>query len=388
MLDAHAFNVFLEKSGIDFYSGVPCSLLGALMQSVETNNNYIGATIEGEALALSAGAWLAGKKPAVFLQNSGLGNLVNTITSLNIPFGIPALLVIGWRGMPGVKDEPQHETMGAITPQLLDMMGIPYHILPDEMPEALTTAEKAIDCMLEKRIPVALLVKPKTFIGAQHVTKPVHVSDTQNQQPQPSNTTIYGIPIATLPSRFETLTAFTGTVPADAAVVATTGKCGRELFSINDSAQHLYMVGAMGSASAVGLGIALNNKKSVFILDGDGAALMRLGTFALIGREAPENLIHILLDNGTHDSTGGQKTGSEAIDFCSIAHACGYASTAKAWGKEGFDQAVAAANFERGPHFIHVPIKSGSHANLLRPTVTPRDVATRFSAFLSKRNSL
>ena len=169
-----------------------------------------------------------------------------------------------------------------------------------------------------------------------------------------------------------------------AAVIATTGKCGRELFTLADRKQHLYQVGSMGCASAMALGVALNVDRPVVVLDGDGAALMKLGTLATVGAEAPPGLIHIVLDNGVHDSTGGQPTVSESVDFADVAIACGYAQAARTDDLKGFETAFDVAVSAPGPHLIHARIAPGSMAELGRPTVTPEAVARRFQAFLAE----
>ena len=165
--------------------------------------------------------------------------------------------------------------------------------------------------------------------------------------------------------------------------MATTGKCGRELFTLADRPQHLYQVGSMGCASAMGLGVALHTPRPVVVLDGDGAALMKLGNLATIGSRAPANLVHVVLDNGVHDSTGGQATVSPNVDFAAVALACGYASGASADSLAGFERALAATHTEPGPHLIHVRIAPGSLANLGRPTIKPPEVARRFRQFLT-----
>jgi phosphonopyruvate decarboxylase len=184
-----------------------------------------------------------------------------------------------------------------------------------------------------------------------------------------------------LPRRFDALERLLALAP-DAAIVATTGKCGRELFTLEDREQHIYQVGSMGCASAMGLGVALNTKRSVVVLDGDGAALMKMGNLATIGAQNPENLIHIVFDNGVHDSTGGQATVSAGVDFARVALACGYASAATVDDIAGFEASVVAAQKAPGPHFIRIRVQPGSIKNLGRPTVSPYDVARRFRGFL------
>jgi phosphonopyruvate decarboxylase len=173
-------------------------------------------------------------------------------------------------------------------------------------------------------------------------------------------------------------------VDDDTGIIATTGKCGRELFTIADRPQHLYQVGSMGGATGMGLGVALNTERPIVVLDGDGAALMKLGTFATVGAYAPRNLIHIVLDNGVHDSTGGQATVSASVDFAAVALACGYAWAASANTLDGFEAALMAAQEGPKPALIHMRIAPGSMAKLGRPTITPGDVARRFKTFLAQ----
>ena len=185
------------------------------------------------------------------------------------------------------------------------------------------------------------------------------------------------------PARVAVLERVLAVAPAAAAIIATTGKTGRELFTLADRAQHLYQVGSMGCASAMGLGLALNTARPVVVLDGDGAALMHMGNLATIGACGPGNLVHILLDNGVHDSTGGQATVSSSVDFAAVARGCGYRRTWSCDDLAGFGQAVAAAFAGDGPALVHIRIAPGSIADLGRPTVTPAAVAQRFKAFLA-----
>ena len=379
MLDPQNFINALDDHGVSFYAGVPCSFLKGPMSLLANRRNYVGATIETDALALCAGAWLAGKKTAVFCQNSGLGNLISPLSSLNAPFSIPTLLVIGWRGKPGDRDEPQHMLMGNTTQQILAAMGVASFELPKTASEAKHTLDKAFTLMEQTGKSAALLVSPRTFEAGGTASQPGAVK---------SKAMGCGVVVSDLktdadrPGRYEVLKALSAQMPENAAVIATTGKCGRELYSTGDKNQHFYMVGSMGSASAIGLGAALNTARPVAVLDGDGAALMRLGTMATIGRISPTNLIHIILDNQAHDSTGGQPTGSETINFSAVAGACNYASATSC-----DDILTAGKTLEKclatsGPHLLHIRIEPGSLAGLGRPTIHPHEVARRFQAFL------
>lgn len=188
-------------------------------------------------------------------------------------------------------------------------------------------------------------------------------------------------------SRYRTLECVLETVSDDTAIIATTGKCGRELFTINDRPQHLYQVGSMGGASGMALGVALNTEKPVIVLDGDGALLMKMGSLATIGAYAPKNLLHIVLDNGVHDSTGGQATVSPHVDFAAVALACGYRRAATANSIEGFQIALGSSlgspQMQEGPTLIHAKITPGSLDKLGRPTIKPADVARRFQEFVT-----
>jgi phosphonopyruvate decarboxylase len=324
---------------------------------------------------MAAGAWLAGRKTVVMCQNSGLGNAVNPLTSLSVPFRIPTLLVVTWRGQPGIGDEPQHELMGQITDRLLDAMRIPHRPFPgarEDVEPALALAEAEMD---RSELPFGLVMASDAVRDDGLDEKP--------PDPRPPGVRrdlrVHG----PRPTRVQVLERFLGVAPPRAGVIVTTGKSGRELFTLADRPQHLYQVGSMGCASAMGLGVALHTPRPVIVLDGDGAALMKLGNLATIGSRAPANLVHVVLDNGVHDSTGGQATVASNVDFAAVALACGYASGASADSLAGFEQALGAAGESPGPHLIHARIAPGSLAKLGRPTVTPPEVARRFRRFLA-----
>jgi phosphonopyruvate decarboxylase len=366
----------LAARGLDFVAGVPCSFLTPLINRVIASPRlrYVGATSEGEAVAISAGAALAGRRSAVIFQNSGLGNAVNPLSSLNTPFKIPSLIVTTWRGQPGLRDEPQHELMGRITQQLLDLLEIPhapFPSAPDEVKERLDTAFAHMD---DKGLPFALVMR-----DGDVAAEPV---DAKAQPARPLGTNWRSELGGERPTRRDVLEAFLD-LETDAAVIASTGKCGRELFTLADRPQHLYQIGSMGGASALGLGVALNSRRRVVVLDGDGAALMKLGNLATIGAYRPDNLVHVVLDNGVHDSTGGQPTVSPSVHFADIAIACGYAWAGACDHLQGFVDGYKQALRAEGPALLHVRIAPGSMPSLGRPTLAPPEVAARFRAYLA-----
>ena len=379
MIAADAFLQPAQERGFSFYTGVPCSFLTPLINRVISDPalNYVGAASEGEAVAVAAGAWLAGRRTVVMCQNSGLGNTVNPLTSLNHPFRIPTLLIVTWRGQPGLKDEPQHELMGGAMGSLLDAIAVGHAGFPRETEAVPTTLDRVERAMAADDLPFALVMEKGSVHddGLDQSGQPIRPRGQIEDLRQDGER----------PARIDLLRCVQTLVPAEAAVVATTGKTGRELFTLEDRLQQFYQVGSMGCASAMGLGIALNTARPVLVLDGDGAALMKLGIMATIGAYAPGNLIHVLLDNGVHDSTGGQATVSPNVDFAGVAKACGYPCAYRCNSEAGFARALEAA-FIQGPKpaLIHAQIAPGSLAELGRPTVSPRDVARRFRAFIAE----
>lgn len=377
MISAKAFLNAAQEYGFRFYTGVPCSFLTPLINQAisSTTTDYLGATSEGEAVAIAAGAWLAGKQSVVMCQNSGLGNMINPLTSLNFAFRIPSLLICTWRGQPGLNDEPQHELMGQVMQDLLSTIQIRHCRFPIEAAVIKTALDTATESMVKSNLPFALLMEKGS------------VRDEGLEQPKQKQLELGIYEEWTRgrvrPTRVKTLERFLGLVPQDAAIIATTGKCGRELFALADREQHFYQVGAMGCVSAIGLGVALNSDHRVIVLDGDGAALMKMGNFATIGASAPQKMIHIVLDNGVHDSTGGQPTVSATVNFASVAIACGYRHAVICDDLDRFEAAFSTALAEPGPHLIHMQIAPGSMAKLGRPTVTPYNVARRFRGFLN-----
>ena len=377
MITADAFIDAASRQGFDVYTGVPCSYLTPLINGVLSDRRlaYVGAASEGEAVAIAAGAWLAGRRTVVMCQNSGLGNAVNPLTSLNAPFRIPTLFVTTWRGRPGEPDEPQHEVMGQITQDLIGLIGLEQAAFPSDPADLAPAFAHAVERMAATELPFAWVMRKGD------------VADTPLDQPPASRPAPGRREDFTAggarPARAAVLERFLALTDDATAVVATTGKCGRELFTLADRPQHLYQVGSMGGASGMALGVALNTPRRVVVLDGDGAALMKLGTFATIGACSPSNLIHVLLDNGVHDSTGGQATVSASVDFAGVALACGYRFAATCDELDGFEAAWRAAVAAGGPALLHARIAAGSMNSLGRPTVKPAEVARRFKTFLA-----
>ncbi len=377
MVEAESFLAAARDRGFDFYTDVPCSFLTPLINRAigDPATHYGGATSEGEAVGIAAGAWLAGRATVVMCQNSGLGNAINPLTSLNRPFRIPTLMIVTLRGEPGLGDEPQHELMGRITTRLLDDIGVPSAGFPDHEGAIAPGLDAARATMAETDLPYALVLRKGAVAEAPldeapPVTRPVGQHRDLSEG-------------SARPTRFAALRRVLDLVPDEAALIATTGKCGRELFTLADRPQHLYQVGSMGCAGAMGLGVALNARRPVVVLDGDGAALMKLGALATIGAQGPENLVHLVLDNGIHDSTGGQATVSANVDFARVALACGYRRAAACDSIEGLARALSESLAAPGPALVHLRIAPGSIEKLGRPTISPPEVARRFRAFLA-----
>lgn len=364
----------LVDRGITAVTGVPCSYLTPVINRAISDPavRYLPAAQEGDAAALAAGAWLGGGLGCVISQNSGLGNMVNPITSLLQASRIPALLMVTWRGQPGLPDEPQHELMGEITPALVDLMRIDRSLLPAD-PQALAHTLDLAWAQLRQRRSYAVLIERDTVAPeALHEPVPVAVAGT-----------VHGRGAGQPPARMAALERLLAAAGEQSAIVSTTGKTSRELYTIADREQHFYLVGAMGAAGPVGLGVALHTPRPVIVVDGDGAVLMRLGSLAMAGAFAPRNLVHVVLDNGVHDSTGGQRTLAGCVDLPSVAAACGYRAVYRCAGLDGLDAALAeATGAGAGPSLVYLPVQPGSVSGLGRPKVAPSQVAQRFREFV------
>lgn len=384
MMTVSDFLSICKRHGYTLFSGTPCSYLKPLINAVmdDPDIRFLTAFNEGDAVAMVCGTWIHGQKGVVMFQNSGLGNAVNALTSLAYPFRIPMLLVVTLRGEPGgPPDEPQHELMGRITTDLLELMGIPWSDMPDN-PRELPPLFQRMDQEIIGCGRSFALVMRKGRITEQELKTPRRLQAIGKREFMFSED--LRLDYEQRFTRTDAIKTFLTHKQKKDLVIATTGKTGRELYTLEDSPQHLYMVGSMGSASSFGLGMALTLKQHrIVILDGDGALLMRLGNLANIGVYQPDNLLHILLDNEAHDSTGGQDTLSRTLSLAMVAQACGYQSVHATDCLEMLDRILLTdKGHNKGPVFVHFRIQKGSPKNLGRPKIKPFQVKERMMQFL------
>lgn len=362
MISPKFFIDTLKESGIDFFAGVPDSLLknicAYIADNIDDKHNIIAAN-EGGAIALAAGYHLAtGKVGCVYMQNSGEGNVINPLASLTDKevYHIPVLLLIGWRGRPGIHDEPQHVKQGKITTGLLNVMGINYEVLSKEEEIASKQIAKAIQSINETGEAFALVVEKDTF-------------DTYALQNVVKNELTM--------SREEAIQTVTETLSDDDIIVSTTGMISRELFEFREQMQKghgndFLTVGSMGHASQIALGIALQKPdRKIFCYEGDGAVLMHLGSMAITASKRPQNFYHIVFNNGAHDSVGGQSTVALDIDLPAIAKAVGYASICSVDNLADLQVALRGFKNLPAPALLEVKVKKGNRKDLGRPTTTP-----------------
>ena len=358
----------LKEHGIDFYAGVPDSLLKNICAYITDNlpkEQNIIAPNEGGAMGIAAGYHLAtGQIPVVYMQNSGEGNIINPLASLTDKevYNIPVLLVIGWRGRPGVKDEPQHVKQGKVTTGLLNTMGINYAILPKDEEGAAKQIKMAADYMKATNECYALVIEKDTFedYKLQHAETP---------------TAITGEPLTM--GREEAIRQVAASIEDNACIVSTTGMISRELFEARTAwnqghERDFLTVGSMGHASQIALGIALQKpERRVYCFDGDGASIMHMGNMAITASMKCKNYVHVVFNNGAHDSVGGQPTVGLKIDLCAVAKAVGYEATYSVTTPDALSDALEAISLVDGPILLQVCVKKGNRKDLGRPTTTP-----------------
>jgi phosphonopyruvate decarboxylase len=374
MIRPEFFIESLREKGIDCFAGVPDSLLKNICAYItdhfDAAHNIIAAN-EGAAVGLAAGHYLATGQPAcVYMQNSGEGNIINPLASLTDQevYNIPVLLLIGWRGRPGVHDEPQHVKQGKITTGLLNVMGVNYEVLSKEEDKAAKQIDKAAKALANKEV-FALVIEKDTF------------EDYKFQ-----NVEVYDLTM----SREEAIQTVAAALGEKDCIVSTTGMISRELFeyraAMNQGHERDFLtVGSMGHASQIALGIALAQpERRVWCFDGDGAAIMHMGSMAIVANKAPKNYVHVVFNNGAHDSVGGQPTVGLNIDLPAVAKAVGYNANYSVDSKAKLDSLLAKVNSFESPALLEIKVKKGNRKDLGRPTTTPIQNKEALMQFLKK----
>lgn len=360
----------LRGHGIQLFAGVPDSLLASLCAYIDDHaapGEHLITANEGNAVAVAAGYHLAtGRTAAVYLQNSGLGNTVNPLTSILDAdvYRVPLLLIVGWRGEPGVHDEPQHVKQGRISRQQLEVLDVPHWVV-DATTDPAAVIRAAVEELRRRGSPVALLVRQGSF------------ADYTRRKREDGGATL---------GREEALQEILALCDPRDLVVATTGKTSREVFSIRqqrgEPMRDFLTVGGMGHTASIALGVALGAPtRRVMCLDGDGSLLMHLGAVPVIGDVAPRNLVHVLLNNAAHESVGGQRTVAGCVDFAAIARACGYLGYLCAASREEIRAAWPGLAAQPGPVLFEIKIKVGSRKDLGRPTSLPQENKAAFMKF-------
>ena len=373
MIDPRKFVECLQSNSVEFYTGVPDSLLKefcACLEQVPQAGRHVISANEGGAVALALGYHLAtGKVPLVYLQNSGLGNIINPLLSLADAevYSIPLLLVIGWRGETGVHDEPQHKKQGRVMLAMLDAMEIPYCILGPEVNEAEGALSDALAYVQKHNAPFALVIKKGTFGAFTGDKRKTEIFELTRE--------------AAIQQVLEHL-------DERDVVVSTTGMASREVYEyrMNKGQGHerdFLTVGGMGHASQIALGVALQRpSRSVYCLDGDGAVLMHMGALPITGTLKPENFKHIVFNNGAHDSVGGQPTVGLEIEILEIAKACGYQLVVQAQTPQEVQAGLRELKRSKVPCLLEIRIRRGARKDLGRPATTPVENKSAFMAFV------
>ena len=379
MIKPSTFYDLLIKNGTDFFAGVPDSLLKNFCAYVTDNapaEKHIISANEGSATALASGYHFAtGKIPLIYMQNSGEGNMINPLLSLVDPdvYSVPLLILIGWRGEPGVHDEPQHVKQGKVTCALLDAMQVPYEVLTDDEANLPPQLEKAYSYIKKNSTPYALVIRKGTF--DEYIL--------QNN-----------IKVEAEMKREEAIEKIMLAASDRTAFISTTGMASRELYELRDKhgmshERDFLTVGSMGHASQIALVIAMQKSdRPIFCIDGDGATIMQMGGLATVGTRKPKNLVHFVMNNGAHDSVGGQPTVGLQIDIPAIAKACGYEKVFSVATKAELDDVLSQIKsvFESGENaltFIEVKVSKGARKDLGRPKSTPIENKKALMEFLN-----
>lgn len=375
MISGREFADGLRDHGFDFFAGVPCSLIEDLIAVLERGEHgpYVSAVREDAAVGVAAGAWFGGRSPVVLMQNSGLGTSLNALASLSLMYGLPALLVVTWRGYEG-KDAPEHLLTGEITPKLLNLLGVPYRVLAAGSLDA--DLGWAAQEMRRRMQPVALVVPPKVVeTGKVHAGAEAGAAARTMPAPRTSDAVLG-------PAAMSRLTALGIALKAigEAPVLHANGYICRESFSVADRPQSFYMIGSMGLAPAIALGLSLAKpKRRAVVFDGDGNLLMNLGILPMIGAQRPPRLLHLVFDNEVYGSTGNQASPSRAVRLDRLAAAAGFASAEAVSDPAALEAALNAALAAPGPHFVLAKVTT-EESDVPRIPYTPAALRDRFRA--------
>ncbi len=382
MIEALAFLEEIKKYKIGFFSGVPCSLLKPIINQVISDDNlyYVTAASEGEAIGIATGSGLTGRTGVVMLQNSGLGNIVNPITSLTNIYKIPCLLIISHRGDPKAKEDAvQHKIMGKITEDLLDLLGIYKQDFPLKTNQIKPALKRAFSSMKENSLPSAFILRRDNFKSCNSCYQNKNSKITFGKVIKNAE-----IPRILL-SRKKAISEIASVINREDLVVSATGMISRELFCTYDRPGNFYMQGSMGTTAAIGLGVALNHpKRKVIIMDGDGSVLMRMGSLATVGYHQPSRYIHIVLDNACYDTTGGQKSTSNTLSFPHLAVYAGYRRAVTVYSLKTMLKYFNQFQKEKGPSMLHVKIRKTANRKSKRPTLSPEEIRDRFMGMFKK----
>jgi phosphonopyruvate decarboxylase len=375
MINTETVGKYLQTNGYGFFAGVPCSYLKPLINYAESNCYYVASSNEGDAVASAVGATIAGKKSVVMFQNSGLGNAVSPLSSLAHLFQVPILGFVSLRGDPDFSDAPQHELMGIITEDLLTKLQIAWEYLADNITDFQTQFQRANKILSEK----------KSFF---FIVKKNQLTEYHSQQLEEKKAITPVVLLKskedTFPKRKEVLALLSDKRENSDCLLSATGYTSRELYGLDDHNQNFYMMGSMGCLSSLSLGFALAKPEKRFIaIDGDGALLMRLGAMAALAYYRPKNVLHIVLNNGIHESTGGQYSTAKEIDFVKLASSLPYDHCQHIHSLSELE--VAQAHWQANPRlsFFQINTSLGVMENLQRPSLTPYMLAERFSQGLS-----
>ncbi len=376
-VDCLDFYRALEKNNLDFFTGVPDSLLKQICLCIDEKakvNHHIIAANEGTAVAIASGYHLGtGKIPVVYMQNSGLGNAINPLLSLCDPevYSIPMIVMIGWRGEPGVKDEPQHVKQGKVQVDLLNSLNLPFSIISKDEKNINSLLSDCIKRANSEKSPHVLLIKKGTFNYYNNV-----LIEKNNKKF----------------IREKALEIILDSLPKDAIIISTTGVTSREIFEIrerNDQKHNkdFLTVGSMGHSSSIALGLAVANpERKVFCIDGDGSIIMHMGSLSVIGDIGPKNFYHILINNESHESVGGQSTSAKNINFSDLVKANNYKKTYKTSTEADLVTSLSTFSNLTGPSFLEVKVSLGHRKKLGRPTIKPVENKKSFMKFVKKDN--